>query len=425
MTDQLGPARIRMTRREFLNTLSGLTLALGLDGCLTVDEPLAAPNGLPLVPPRIMRDLQGVCRIGESVTVDGMTVWKHPWPDGIDAAALIDIDDLCPVYLPEDGLDFGGDLTDGGTLRSFVVGELLRQYPDAKVNLMLIANMRQNPILRRALGGDDRYLLSKQRDWVRQVSEILADTPGLRIAMHGYWHYNGADNSAREFLQYDAHRTREIMVRMHSAIIDAFPGAEQVFRAPGWSATPPVLDYLSDAGFLLADSSAASTFTSSVPSCMPLQGGKDLVHGGPDFRIGLTDGIRQGAFIVSHFHWTEPNANSLSRATVRQVARDFARAISTHVGGNTDWMSYWEAADSVARAGRSDFTVSAAEGALAIILAGEPSDMQRVTLGLVGRAGRELMVRTATDTPVLFDLRSSVRGCEYVVLKGTGVGGGR
>src|SRR5690242_3489865 len=97
-----------LKRRDFVRVLSSFAGATLLDGCL--DNPI---QGIPRAgppPAAVDQDLRGVCDAAPAVTGGDMALSPHPWPGGLGAAALIDVDDLCPVLLPADGLDFGGDL---------------------------------------------------------------------------------------------------------------------------------------------------------------------------------------------------------------------------------------------------------------------------------------------------------------------------
>src|SRR2546422_4032613 len=179
-------------RRTFIKTLSRVAGATILGSCLDPGAPFrgAPGDGADPTPLKVNQDLNGVCDPTSSTVLGDLVVSTHPWPRGLDAAALIDVDDLCPVALADDGLDFGGDLSGNGILRGFLVDQLAAAYPEAKVCLMTIADMRQNPLTRTPVAEDDRYLLSRQPEWAAAVSELLKANANFRLAMHGYWHFN-------------------------------------------------------------------------------------------------------------------------------------------------------------------------------------------------------------------------------------------
>src|SRR5207249_12169540 len=103
-----------LRRRAFLKTLSRVAGATIVGGCLDRTDPLGLSSSDPTppavnsdtTPPAVSHDLQAVCDPTSTVTLGDLTISTHPWPRGLDAAALIDVDDFCPVVVPGDGLDF-------------------------------------------------------------------------------------------------------------------------------------------------------------------------------------------------------------------------------------------------------------------------------------------------------------------------------
>src|SRR2546425_1236018 len=166
-------------RREFLRFLSTCPGASVRDAGLDTRVFLGPPDADP-TPPLTNRDLAGVCDTPEATTLGDLVVSAHPWPDGLDAAAIIDVDDFCPVTIPGDGLDFGGDLTTNGILRGFLLDELAATYPEPKVSLMATANMRKTPRPRSPFAKDDRSLLSRHPAWVETVRAVWNNPPPLR-----------------------------------------------------------------------------------------------------------------------------------------------------------------------------------------------------------------------------------------------------
>src|SRR6266700_5833045 len=131
-----------LNRRAFLKTLSRVAGATIVGGCLDRADPLGLSSS-DTTPPTVNYDLQAICDPTSTVTLGDLIVSTHPWPRGLDAAALIDVDDFCPVVVPGDSLDFGGDLTSNGILRGFLLDQFEATYPEAKVLIITIANMRQ------------------------------------------------------------------------------------------------------------------------------------------------------------------------------------------------------------------------------------------------------------------------------------------
>jgi len=404
---------MNLERRDFLRLLSTCAGATVLDACLDTGGSVGPRDSMP---PVTNQDLQAVCDTANTVTLSDMVVSAHPWPDGLDAAALIDVDDFCPVTLPGDGLDFGGDLTIDGTLRGFLIDELTATYPEVKVNLMTIANMRQNPLTRTAIADDDRYLLSRQPAWIEAVRGVLNQYPRVRIAMHGYWHFNYQQRSANEFAQYTDLQARAVMSTMHRVFLNVLPTVEPVFRAPGWVSTPGVLEYLAQAGLLLADSSGTATFQSSVPSCWRGAPGLDVVRAGPDFTEGVVKELANAALIVGHYHFTAPNVYNLGGDLGRQSALNFALGIRKITKYRIGWMSYHEAARSVALVRALRWSAALEGNTLVITLdpAGTPIGGQ--TLAVQNLGGRDLAVETPLGDPVPFNAIGSNRGCTYVVM---------
>jgi len=402
-------------RREFLRLLSMCAGAGVLDACLDT-EVFLGPRDPDPTPPITNHDLAAVCDAPAAATLGDLVVSAHPWPNGLDAAAIIDVDDFCPVTVPGDGLDFGGDLTANGILRGFLLDQLAATYPEAKVSLMAIANMRQNPVTRTAIAEDDRYLLSRQPAWVETVKAVLHEYPNLRVAMHGYWHFNYQQRSANEFAQYTDLQARGVMGMMHRAFLNALPSVEPVFRAPGWVSTPGMLDYVAEAGLLLADSSAAATFQGSVPSCWELASGVEIIRAGPDFNEGVVRGVQTAGLIVGHFHFTAPNVYNLGCDLGRRTALAFAQGIRNITKYRLGWLSYHEAARSVAhiRALRWSAVLEGSTLVIRLDPASVPTGGE--TLAIQNLAGRDVTVETTLGDPSPFRVITSARGCTYVIM---------
>ncbi|SRR6266566_1536420 len=403
-----------LQRRDFLRLLSTCAGATVLDACLDTAAVVGSQDS---TPPVTNQDLKAVCDPANTATLGDVVVSAHPWPNGLDAAALIDVDDFCPVALPGDGLDFGGDLTAGGILRGFLIDQLLATYPEVKVSLMTIANMRQNPLTQTAIAEDDRYLLSRQPTWVEAVNAVVAQYPNLRIAMHGYWHFNYRQRSANEFAQYTDLHARSVMSTMHRVFLNVLPTVEPVFRAPGWVTTPGVLEYLAEAGVLLADSSATATFQSSVPSCWELAPGVEVVRAGPDFNEGVISGLASAALIVSHYHFTAPSAYSLGGDLGRQSALNFALGIRRITRYRIGWLSYHEAARCVALARALRWSAALEGNTLVITLDPASVPVGGETLAIQNLGGHDVVVETTLGDPTPFSLIGSNRGCTYLVIK--------
>ena len=405
-----------LRRRAFLTTLSRVAGATILGRCLDRTVPLGLSGSDP-TPPDVNHDLQAVCDPPSAVTLGDLTVSTHPWPRGLDAAAVIDVDDFCPVVVPSDGLDFGGDLTSNGVLRGFLLDQLAVTYPEVKVSLMTIANMRQNPITRMPIAEDDRYLLSRQSDWAAAVREILDAYPSFRLAMHGYWHFNYPGRNAAEFNQYSDLQARAVMGEMHREFLRVFPMVEPVFRAPGWVSTPGVLEYVAAAGLLLADSSATTTFKGSVPSCETLRPTLQFVRAGPDYSEWITQEAQSAGLIVGHFHFTAPNKYNLGSDLGRQTALGFARDIRNATAKyRIEWFSYHEAARSVALANSVKWAAVLDGNTLRITVGSWATPLQDVTLAVQNLAGRDVAVESVLGDPIPFRLSGSARGCDYIVL---------
>ena len=409
-------------RRAFIRLAWSLGLAFSLDACLDSEVPPApSPPGAPPPPlpvPHYTSEFGAICDQLRQVNLGDVTVTTHPWPNGLDAAALIDVDDFCPVYLPGEGLDFGGNLSGNGILKGFLVDQLLLASPGAKICLMTIANMRQDPLTNSPIAEDDRFLLSRQGSWVREVNSLLGSFPAIRLGLHGYWHYNYLDHSAREFFQYGERAAWNTMATAHREALEAFPGVEPVFRAPGWGASPTVLRYVAKAGLLLADSSATDTYDTSVPSCRPLPDDLRMVRGGPDFERVIAAQAARGELIVGHFHFTAPNANSLGAESDlgRRNALGFARAIDGSSTYRIGWLSYAEAGRAVAVASETAWGADLTGTTLSITLENGGAASSGVTLAVTGLGGRDVLVWDEVGGPIPFAMKGSARGLDYIVL---------
>ena len=206
------------------------------------------------------------------------------------------------------------------------------------------------------------------------------------------------------------------MRRMHLEFLNVLPTVEPVFRAPGWVTTPGVLQYVAEAGLLLADSSVSTTFAGSVPSCDPITSNEDVIRAGPDFNKWIADGAQGAGFIVGHFHFTAPNTNSLGTAIGRKTALDFAKAVHNTTQYRIGWLSYYEAARWVALARSAKWSAALDGTSLKVTVEPWEVPVHDVTLAVQGLAGRAVTVQTSGGDPVPFRVTSSNRGCDYIVL---------
>jgi predicted deacetylase len=258
-------------------------------------------------------------------------------------AALITIDDLCPVYFPEHNMDFGGKMDGQGIIEGLLINTVIRKFPHIKINLFTTPNYRYNIFNPLEPIPDGLFQLSNHREWVNWIKAILQAYPQIVLSYHGWDHWRKGTLRPDEFAGYQSQsETIQALENMVNEFKNVNLPVEKVFRPPGWGINPWLLDWLADNDFILGDKPDMPTCRNPYsPSFFDLGNGKQLK------RIPITNQyysldeiIKKGGCYIMHFHFTDPNENSLSR---HQNVEGFLKTLDYMYNNFSDriiWLSY-------------------------------------------------------------------------------------
>ena len=273
--------------------------------------------------------------------------------------ALITIDDLCPVYIPEYNIDFGGRMDEKGIVEGLLIGTLINEYPEIKINLFTTPNYRYNIFNPLEPIPDNSYRLSSQETWVAWIKAKLRAYPQLVLSYHGWNHWRDSTLRPDEFAGYPDQATT---VNALEKMVDEFRRvdlrAEKVFRPPGWGVNPWLLRWLADNGFILGDKPDMPTCSDPYgPSFFDLGNNKKLKRiPVTNQYYSLEEVIEKGGCYVMHYHMTEPNENSLTRPqNIDNLIKTLAH-IRKNLADKITWLSYQEMSERLS--GESDNDIS-------------------------------------------------------------------
>jgi hypothetical protein len=265
-----------------------------------------------------------------------------PWLDGNEVAGLLTIDDFCPV--DDGGLDYGGRTDSLGIVEDYVVGQVLDEFPFVKINMFTIPNNRMN--LRGPFFPDGAHSFSKNPQWVAWVKRLLADHPQLVLGYHGWVHCRKGIGSSDEFAGYDTAQENEwalqSMIREFECV--GLP-VDHVFRPPGWGMNIWLLRGLAERGIILGDNPSTPTCNDAyLPGWLAVGASRPLM------RIAVNGVVptdidavaKVGGAFIKHFHFTEPNGNSLSRSENRDELRTAVEMLQKRFASRVAWLSYGE-----------------------------------------------------------------------------------
>lgn len=302
------------------------------------------------------------------------------WESGYQSAALITIDDFSPLYLP--GLDYGGRIDKEGILERVIIGEIIENFPFIKVNLFTIPNNRFNLMNPFWWFPDGTNLLSNNLDWVKWVKEMLEKYSQLVLGYHGWVHCRKITNTPDEFVGYE---TKEETERALNNMLNEFKKVglpvDNVFRPPGWGLNPWLLDWLADNEIILGDQPISPTCQDSFrPSWYALPSGKKLLRisvNGAERDIEKI--ISQGGSFIKHFHFTEPDANALSRRSNVEELKRVIGYIHQKWGGKVAWLSYGEMGEHFKRVDKVKYKVEEKNGEVVLKTGNSKEELQGVT----------------------------------------------
>lgn len=194
----------------------------------------------------------------------------------------INLDDLCPKYYDEEGLDCGGNIFQG---LSVDIRKFLETYPYAAITFFVIPScisIRNKSS--RANNDTRRYDISssKNQDWLNYY-KILSHSYTIEFSVHGCFHYQSENLVFGHHTEFAFKSEDESSVAILTAL-DIFNNAglnPKGFRPPGWDMNSDLslCKVLNNNGFFYI---AASSFDGGFNS------GKVRVH---NYYPTLIDGI--------------------------------------------------------------------------------------------------------------------------------------
>lgn len=172
--------------------------------------------------------------------------------DGGKIPCNLNFDDLCPKYFDEDGIDFGGDIENGVSIR---FQEMLKEYPYIAVTFFIIPDcMSSRRHLINSKNSEGRYDISSQKHgkWL-QYYKSLASKYNIEYAMHGLHHWQFENVAFARHAEFAFKRQSESTVAVllgREILMNA--GIEVCgFRQPAWDINSDLslLGVLKKAGF--------------------------------------------------------------------------------------------------------------------------------------------------------------------------------
>lgn len=267
--------------------------------------------------------------------------------DNFKLPALITIDDLCPVYVPQYNVDFGGRMDGNGIIEGLLINTLIKGFPYIKINLFTTPNYRYNIFNPLDPIPDNLFRLSNHLTWVNWIKSILKEYPQIVLSYHGWDHWRKGTLRPDEFAGYQSQsETIEALENMVNEFKKVDLPVEKVFRPPGWGINPYLLEWLADSDFILGDKPDMSTCSNPYgPSFFDLGNGKKLKRIPVTNQYYSLDEVREksGCYIM-HFHITEPNENSLTRPQNVEGLLKTLDYIHKNLADRISWLSYQEMA---------------------------------------------------------------------------------
>ena len=191
---------------------------------------------------------------------NNIKITLFPWPIGTEAVFNINFDDLCPIYLESENIDFGGKPGKGINL---IVDSILKEFPELKVTHFVIPNV--NP----AIAGinPDKYSTNfsidniQHTEWIKWLKNNWINK-GHEIAVHGYSHYNKKllIKKHTEFAYTSPEISRE-KVKDSLKVFENIDLPVFGFRPPGWdiSSSFELINILKSYNFMYIAGSALDT----------------------------------------------------------------------------------------------------------------------------------------------------------------------
>lgn len=168
-----------------------------------------------------------------------------------DAICNFNFDDLCPMYDPVTGMDYGGRL-DGGLLTELTA--FLEEFPEVAMTFFVVPDYRfsRHWVRRPARAQSCNIAHEDNAEWLHRY-KALAGRYKVEYAVHGYRHYQDENPffaSHTEFAFKTLGESREALIKALACFTGA--GLRTVgFRQPGWDLASDlnIIPALHDLGF--------------------------------------------------------------------------------------------------------------------------------------------------------------------------------
>lgn len=317
---------------------------------------------------------------------------------GKHAAALVTFDDFCPLSAKD--YDYGGNTKEDGIIESFFINHLLANYPFIKVNLFTIANNRMNPLNPYDWLDDNTCRLSQHNEWIQWIKNITNTYSQIVLGYHGWQHVRTVTNTSDEFQGYE---TKELTYASLDSMKKEFNKVklpvEPVFRPPGWGINPWLLDWLADHKIILGDNPNMTTASDPIkPSWYRTNGKKKLLRIPITGHIDMDDVILKNGCYILHFHFTEPNENSISRQYNRDSLISTVDKLNNKYGDKIAWLSYNEIGNQFRRIDSINYSISGSNKELLIQTKNKREDLEGISFVADAGVQKVLVIDESNST---------------------------
>jgi len=346
-----------------------------------------------------------------------MSFKLSPWLNGYRAVALVTLDDLCPVYEPN--FDFGGRMDDEGIVKKTIVNDILHSFPNIKLNMFTIPNNRYNTASPFNPYPDRAFILSNNQAWVEWLKELLDQNKQLVVATHGWIHWWENTPRPDEFTGYSSKEETEYAL---NNMLEEFEKVDleydKSFRPPGWGINPWLLEWLAANDFVLGDTPRMETSTDDChPSWYETKNGKKLTRiAVPDTR-SIDEVIELRGSCILHFHFAEPNGNSITRPQVLEEMKNSIRYIFDTWGDEIGWMSYAEMGEHYKRTKNVKYKTKREEGNINILTKNSSDELTGVTFEFSDEEPSEVRILDKSKLEVPYEI-IKVGGRDCLIVNG-------
>jgi len=278
---------------------------------------------------------------------------KRTWLYGLEAAALVSIDDLCPMNNGP-GWDYGGNMTSSGVFMGLLINEVLAHYPRCKITSFGVANMQEDDRQGAGPAPLGTWQLRNHQDWVTWWLQLQGRFPQLTLGYHGWTHLNARTHDNTEFAYLGYPDDAAVVNALDSmvgefAFVQMWP--EKAFRPPAVAMPQPsqstaLLEFLARNEIVLCDHPTVSFTAAGAhhrPSWYQIPG-SDLrvlricIGADSDYITVLNS---EGAWTQYH-HFAGPSSSAIYRPGQMDIMKAAISNINDRWGDRVGWLSYGE-----------------------------------------------------------------------------------